>query len=248
MDRPPIREFRGRAKWAGVIGNLLLAGLGVGLAWIGFAAVPGDVAAVRALAWYTVAAALVTLGLAIATAATRRLPALRESRLEGAPALVARSWAAEWWYAVALDAGLVVLAGVLVGLGVDAGGSWVLGTVAVALVGAYFLVRVILTITGRRRNHALWLTPHEIVHDAPWGRERVRREQVVRVRPATASAELVLEVDGPVGRQVCPRPWRRTRLDAGSSRIVADCSMTAHEAGDLAAWLGSELGVCAAGR
>ncbi|WP_028644007.1 hypothetical protein [Nocardioides sp. URHA0020] len=234
MDLPRARAFTGRAKWGEVAGNLVLAALGAGLASVVFAAVPADVVPMRMLAWYTVAAVVATLALAIALAATRRLPGLREAEVEGAPALVARSWRGEWWHATALDAGLVVLAGVLTGLGL-----W-----QVAPVGAWFLVRVALTLTGRRRNEGLWLTATEVGHDAAWGRERVRREQVTRVRSIGGTSYLLLRVEGEVHRELCPRPWRRRRTTDDS--IVVRCAWLGPEADDLAAWLRAELGLEAA--
>ena len=113
-------------------GNLVLVVLGGAIAAVVFAAVPADVVAMRALAWYTVAAVAATLALAVALATTRRLPGLRESRLEGSPAVVARSWRGEWWHALALDAGLAALAIVLTVLGLRADPSWLLPSLAAA--------------------------------------------------------------------------------------------------------------------
>jgi hypothetical protein len=230
-----------------VTGNLVLALLGAALAAVVFAAVPADVAAMRALAWYTLAAAAATLALAAALATTRRLPALEQSRLDGSPALVARSWRGEWWHATALDAGLVVLAGVLTVLGLRAGESWLVPSLLVALVGAWFLVRVGLTLAGRRHGEGLWLTATEVGHDAAWGRERVRRDQVVRVRAVGGTTYLLLRVEGPIRRELCPRPWRRGRSRSDDDTIVVDCAWLGPAVDDLAAWLGAELGLDTAG-
>lgn len=238
--RPVVRPFRGRAKWDEVIGNLVLVVLGALAVTLVLVAVPADVLPIGVTVGYTVVAGLATAALAVATATTRRLPGLGEARLDGEPALVVRGWSGEWWYHLVLDSALVVLAGVLVALGLAADPSWRVPSLVLTVPGAWFLVRVLLTLTGRRRNEALWLTPDEIVHDTSWGRERVRRDQVVRVRASTVAPDLVLHVDAPVRRQLCPRPWRQ-RVGSPSGRVVVDCSRMGHEVTDLADWLREEL-------
>lgn len=228
---PPSRPFEGRAKWGDVLGNGTLAALGGGLAVGALVAIPDAPPAMQALIAYTLAASAATLVLAVATAATRQLPTLHEGRV--------RSWAGEWWYAVALDLGLAALAATLVAIGLDAGQGWLVLSLLVAVVGAYFAVRALLALTGRRRREGLWVSPDEVGHDAPWGTERVRRDQVARVRASTAADDLVIEVDGPIDRRPCPRPWRRGRVGAGPQRIVVDCSRTGHRAADVAEWLGT---------
>jgi hypothetical protein len=237
---PTARLFRGRAKWGEVAGNLFLVVVGGLLAAVVLAAVPADVTAMRALVWYTVAAVAATLVLALSIATTRRLPGLRESSIEGSPAIVARSWRGEWWHAAALDVGLVVLAGVLAVLGLRADPSWLVPSLLVAAGGAWFLVRVVLTLAGRRHNEGFWLTATEVGHDAAWGRERVGRDQVAQVRSIGGSALLRLQVDGPIRRQLCPRPWRRRRTpDDG---ITVSCAWLGPDVEDLAGWLRAELG------
>lgn len=239
VEPPRERPFRGGTKWGEVAGNAALVAVGGALAAAAFVAVPPEVVAIRVLAWYTAGAVLATALLAIALALTRRLPVLHESELDGTPALVVRAWRGEWWHTTALDAGLVVVAGALLVLGLRAGGGWAGLGLLVAAAGAWFLVRVVLTLGGRRRPEALWLTGDDVVHDAAWGRERVRRDQVARVRAATTVDRLVLEVEGPVSRQTCPRPWRRAVPGPGT--IELDCAWTGHAAHDLAAWLADEL-------
>lgn len=237
-DVPAARPFGAREKWRDVVGNVVLAALGAGLVAVAYA-VPGDPVALRVLAAYTAGATLATLALAVAMATTRRLPTVRRVRLDGTPALAVRAWPGEWWYAVTLDAGLVVAAGTLAGLGLAAGG-WLVPSLLVGVFGLYFAARLLLAVVGRRRNEAIWLTATEVVHDASWGRERVRREQVTRVRPAIGSAQVVLEIEEPARRAVCPRAWRHGRPE--DARIVVDCSWMGLEAADLARWLGAHLG------
>lgn len=244
MQTPPSRPFRGGAKWGEVAGNAALVVVGGGLVAVAYVAVPPEVTAIRVLAWYTAGAVLATAVLAIALALTRRLPVLHTSELAGAPALAVRSWRGEWWHTTALDAGLAVASAALLALGVRAGGGWAALGLLAAAVGAWFGGRVVLTVSGRRHPEALWLTPDEVVHDAPWGRERVRRDQVRRVRSATTSDHVLIEADAP-RREPCPRPWRRA-LRGGT--IEVDCSWTGHAAEDLAAWLAHELGTAPPGR
>lgn len=243
-EERPVRSFGGRAKWGEVAGNLALAALGVGLVAVALAAVPGDVVAVRALVVYTVYATVVTLALAVAIATTRQLPVVSSDRLDGEDASVVRTWSGEWWYAVALDLGLAVLAGFLLVLGLAAGGAWAVLGLLVALVGLYFLVRVVLTVTHRRRNEALWVTAREVVHDTPGGRAWVAREHVVRVRRIGETPHVLVKLDGPVHRTRCPRPWRpRPNKLADEGELVIDTSWVGHDTDVVVAWLRDELGL-----
>jgi hypothetical protein len=243
VERPKERPFSGREKWGAVVAHLVLAGLGTALAWAAVVAVPADVVAVQVLIAYTAAGVLATLGLAAATAATSRLPTLRQSSFEGSPAVVARSWSGEWWYDQVMDAGLAAVSWVLVGLALGAGTDWAVASIPVALLGAYFTGRVVLLVTGRRRNEALWLTTDEVVHETSWGVERVRREQVRRVARVGGTTYLALEVEGPVQVRPCPRLWRRRGAGPRPGQILVHCSRMGHDASDLAGWLGSEIGV-----
>lgn len=245
-DLPP-RPVPGRSRAVDAVLHLLLALVGAAAVGVALVAVPAGVVAVRVAVASTAVAVLTTLVLAVATAATRQHPVLRASSLEGAPALVVRAWAGEWWYDLVLDAGLAVLAGTLVGLALAADPPWVVAAVVVGVVGAWFLRRVLLALTGRRRVEALWLTAEEVVHDAGRRRERVRREQVTRVRPSTVGAALVLEVEGPVSRTPATRP-SRARTRARADRVVVDTSRMGHVSADLAAWLARELALAPGGR
>lgn len=250
---PPLRRFHGREKWGAVAGNLVLALLAAGAVVGVLAAVPRDVTAVMLLVGYTAYAGLLTLGLAIATSLTDWLPVVGAGTVDGEQAVGVRARPAEWWYAVALDAGLLVLGCALVGVGLAAGGQWALWSVPIGLVGAWFGVRALLAITGRRRVEALWLTADHVVHDAPWGRERVGRDQVSEVRPISGTSYVLLRVDGPVERTLCPRWWRGpdrrarpaegTGAETGTGRIELRCADVGHDPADLAAWVRDELGL-----
>lgn len=241
MDAPPGRPFAGRRKWRAVLGYLVLATLGAALATAGFVGVPADAAGLRVLTWYTVGATAATLALAGATAATRQLPTLRPGRLDGAPATVLRAWPGEWRYDAALELGLVAAATALAVLGVRAASDWTVPLLMLGPVAAWLVGRVALTLTGRRRLEALWLTADEVVHDATWGRARADRGQITRVRRLGATAYVALDVAGAVRRELCPRPWRgRVRV---TDALVLDCSWTGHDPGELATALAAELRV-----
>ncbi|GGO77882.1 hypothetical protein GCM10012276_34020 [Nocardioides deserti] len=248
---PPPRGFGGREKWGAVVANLVLALLAAAAVAGVLAAVPRDVTAVMLLVGYTAYAGLLTLGLAVATALTDRLPVVGAGTVDGEPAVGVRARPAEWWYAVALDVGLLVLGCALVGVGLAAGGEWALWSLPIGLVGAWFGVRALLAITGRRRVEALWLTADHVVHDAPWGRERVGRDQVSEVRPISGTSYVLVRVDGPVERTLCPRWWRgpdrRARpaddTGGGTGRVELRCADVGHEPADLGAWLRDELGL-----
>ncbi|MDN4162291.1 hypothetical protein [Nocardioides abyssi] len=254
---PPARRFGGREKWGAVAANLVLALLAAAAVVGVLAAVPHDVTAVMLLVGYTAYAGLLTLGLAVATALADRLPVVGAGTVEGQPAVGVRARAAEWWYAVALDVGLLMLGCALLGVGLAAGGEWALWSVPIALAGAWFGVRALLAVAGRRRVEALWLTADHVVHDASWGRERVGRDQVSEVRPIKGTSYVLLRVDGPVERTLCPRWWRGadrrarpgdrtvagTGAGTGSGRIELRCADLGHDPADLAAWVRDELGL-----
>ncbi|WP_126688228.1 hypothetical protein [Nocardioides ferulae] len=241
---PPPRRWSWRAKVGDVLGNLLLALLGVGLI-AGAYLVGRDVVMLRVLIAYTAFGVLITVALAVSIALTRRLPGLRRDRLDGEPALVVRSWPGDWWHTISLDTGLVLLAGTVVGWAGTRGTELLLLTLPVIAAGTWLLGRVILTAAGRRHREAVWLSATEIVHDAAWGRERVSREAVTRVRASTAPGAdtLVIEVDGPIDRQLVPAPWRSRRAGSPDGRMLVGCALMGHAASDLAPWLADELGI-----
>ena len=262
LDLPPSRPYRWRAKAGDVAGNLALAALAAALTAVAFV-VGRDTPMLRVLGAYTAFGALATVVLAGAMALTRRLPGLRRADLDREPALVARAWPGEWWHTLALDCGLVVVAAALVAMAASDTELLVL-TLPVAAVGLWFLGRLVLTAAGFRRREALWLTGTEVVHDAAWGRERVPRTAITRVRASTlpGGTTVVLEVgrtgaadstgrdngqhpgrptdsESPLTRQVCPRPWRRGGPRPG--RLVVDCALIGPAPADVAAWLDRQL-------
>ncbi|MCW2817922.1 MAG: hypothetical protein JWR42_709 [Marmoricola sp.] len=241
VEQPRTVPFRGRARWGAVATNLALAAGGAVLSAAVLIEVPRSVTVMHVLAWGTVYATVLTLVLAVALALTRQLPTVRRERLDGQDALVLRAWPGEWWHALALDLGLAVTAGVLVTLGLLAGSSWAWVTVTAGLVGAWFLARVVLTVLGRRRNEAVWLTPEEVVHDGPAGRERLRRTAVQRVRHAEGTHLLRIVSDGPVERETCPRPWRPRRRGTRPDDLWVDLALVGHDLDDVAAWLHEEI-------
>lgn len=220
--------------------DLVLAAIGAALAGGVIAQVPAGVVVMRVLAIYTLYAVAVTVLLALARALTRQLPTVRPGQLDEEKAWVLRSWAGDWWYSTALDAGLAVLGGWLAVLGLRAGGEWVLPSLVVASAGAWFLVRVGLGLVGRRSRETLWVTAGEVVHDSSWGRARGACGDVVDV--SGRGTRLVIRFNAPVGMAPCPRPWRRGRRPAPPDAILFFCFGTGHEAEDLAGWVRSELG------
>jgi hypothetical protein len=197
----------------------------------------GDVPFVRALGVYTAGAAGATLVLAVVRAMTRRLPVLE--REEPGDSWVLRAWGADWSHATLLDLGLGVLGAWLAALGLRAGGDLVAPAVAVGVTGAWFLVRVGLTVAGRRSRETLRVTPDRVVHDSSWGRVWCPREAVVGVTPR--GSRLVLRLDRSAEQRPCPRPWRRRRRGAADDEIVLDCRRTGHAAADLARWCQGRL-------
>lgn len=233
---PPVSPYRGRDKWGDVALDVSLAVLGGLLGWGALTAL-GDVPFVRALGVYTAGAAGATLVLAVVRAGTRRLPVLE--REEAGDSWVLRAWPGDWSHATLLDLGLGVLGVWLAALGLRAGGDLVAPAVAVGVAGAWFLVRVGLTVAGRRSRETLRVTPEQVVHDSPWGRVWCPRDAVVGV--TARGSRLVLRLDRPVEQRPCPRPWRRRRRGAADDEVVVDCSLTGHAAAGLARWCQDRL-------
>ena len=238
MARPHHVAHSDRAKWVPVAADLALAGAGAALAVGVLAELGDDAVPIRVLAYYTLYAVAATLVLALARALTRELPTLRRTRFEGGDAWVLRAWAGDWWHATALDVGLVVLAGWLAVLGIRAGEDWWVPSVLVATTGAWFLVRVLLGVTGRRSRQTLWLTDREVVHDSPRGRARTPRSGVVEA--TGRGARVLLRLDRPAELHLCPRPWR-SGAQVPLVMIPFVCSDTGHRATDVVRWVGSEL-------
>ncbi|QGG41768.1 hypothetical protein [Aeromicrobium yanjiei] len=234
-------RFGGRAKWGAVATNLIIAALGTFLVVVAFVAVPADVHALRALGWYTVAATVLTVALAVALAATGRLPTVDRVDLDGEEARGVESWPWQWRYDLVIDLGLGAALLTVAGIGLVEGGSWLVPSVAVGLVGIWFLVRAILSASGRRRNEALWLTSSELVHDTVNGRERCGRASVTRV--AAIDQYVVADIEGRTRHQPAPppRPWRRRRRLDNPRTVVFDTTLTGHTPQQMADWLRTEL-------
>ncbi|MEU0267331.1 hypothetical protein [Nocardioides sp. NPDC006303] len=238
VTSPDVVPFRGRDKWGEIAGNAILAALGVALAWVGFTQVPGQVTPIRVASWFTVFAVGVTIVLVIALVFTRQLPTLRERNVGGAQVLEVHAWRGDWWHAMSLDAALAAAGLLVVSLGFQAGGQWVLPALCVGLVAFWYLGRVLMAALGRRRNEGLVLLDESIVHNTSSGWSQSARSEVRSVRARGNSVLLTLR--SPANVNECPVLWR------GSTRIPADkmvikCSMMGHTANDLAQWLQDEL-------
>lgn len=232
-------RFGGRAKWGAVTSHLILAALGTFLVVVAFVAVPADVHAMRAVGWYTLLATVLTLALAVALATTTQLPTVHRADLDGEDARGVESWPWEWRYDLVIDLGLGAALLTVAAIGVDAGNGWLAPSLVVALVGAFFLVRALLSATGRRRNEALWLTRSDLVHDTANGRGRCGRDRVTRV--TTIDQFVIADIDTAIDQRLPPRPWRRRpRLD-NPLTIVFDAKMTGHTPEQIADWLRTEL-------
>lgn len=240
---PQAVPFRGREKWGEVVGNLFLAALGSLLAWVAFTQVPADVAPVRVAAWFTVLAVGITIVLALTLAGTRQLPTVESCVHDGEKGFEVHAWRGDWWHALALDLGLGIAGLVICVLGFRAGGDWFLGAVIVGALGAWFLVRALLAVVGRRRNEAFLLLDDYIVHNTPAGWAGCPRSSVQKVRGRGNAVVLILEPSAVVTE--CPAPWRGSRRIAADSMVVR-CSMMGHTAEGLADWLQQELGLSGA--
>lgn len=244
MSLPEAIPFRGRAKWGEAAGNLFLAALGSLLAWVAFSQVPADVVPVRAAAWFTVFAVGITIVLVLALIGTRQLPTVEPHVRDGKEGFEVHAWRGDWWHAVALDFGLGAAGVVICVLGFRAGSDWFLGALIVGAIGAWFLVRVVLAVTGRRRNEAFLLLDDYIVHSSPAGWSGCPRSSVQVVRRRGNAVVLILE--SPAVVTECPAMWRGRRRIAADSMVVR-CSMMGHTAEALADWLQDELGLNAEG-
>ncbi|AWB92627.1 hypothetical protein [Aeromicrobium chenweiae] len=232
-------RFGGRAKWGRVTSHLVLAALGAFLTVVAFVAVPADVHAVRALGWYTLAATVLTLAVTAALAGVGQLPTLHAASVDGDEGRGVEAWPWEWRYDLALDLGLGIVLVVVAAIGAAAGNGWLAPSVVVALAAAWFLVRVGLSLSGRRRNEALWLTRGDLVHDTVNGRGRCGRDHVTRV--STIDRFVIADVDTATTQKLPPRPWRRRRRLNDPRTMVFDTSMTGHTPEQIADWLRTEL-------
>jgi len=239
VTTPAIRPFTGRDKWGHVAMYAALSGLGLLLAW-GAWAVDHENTFLRVLVLYTLVGVALTAILAVALAFTGRLSTLREETFEGRPARVLQSWAGEWWHTIALDAALATGAFVLAGLGIRQGADLLWPGVVVGIVGLWWLVRIILSATGRRHREGLRLTADELVLESGEGRLRCPPGAVTGVTTREDWGVVVGIRDGAVIKH-CPWPWRSRSRRLGEHIGVVDVGMTAHSNADVAHWLAGEL-------
>lgn len=240
MSVPEVIPFRGREKWGEVAGNLFLAALGSLLAWVAFSQVPADAVPMRVAAWFTVFAVGITIVLILALVGTRQLPMVESLVRDGKKGFEVHAWRGDWWHAVALDLGLGTAGVVICVLGLRAGSDWFLGALIVGALGAWFLVRALLAVGGRRRNEALLLLNDYIVHNTPAGWSGCPRSSVQMVRGRGNAVVLILKAPAVVTE--CPALWRGSRRIAADSMVVR-CSMMGHTAEGLAEWLQDALGL-----
>jgi hypothetical protein len=236
-------RYGGRAKWAEVFLNLLLALLAVGFAAVVLTQVPPDAYPIHALAWYTLWGALVCAGLAVAHAVTRQMPTVERRVVQGSPASGVRAWRGERMFEVGTDLGLGVVALAITVMGLVAGGEWVVPSLLLGVGGAWFVVRAALSTIGPRRDEALWLTDEHLVHYSKRGREQCARSQIVLVR--AMNDDVMVMVNGPIERRLVPFLWRprgtSTRLK--QEQIWFPTRHVGHTADQLATWLSAELGL-----
>ncbi|SKB02609.1 hypothetical protein SAMN06295879_3563 [Agreia bicolorata] len=227
--------------------NLLPVPLGGALAAVVFTQIPSDVYPMQALAWYTIWAMLLSVGLAIALAITRQMPTVERGIVDGSPAQGVRAWRGERLFDTGFDLGLGGVAAVLTAMGLVAGGEWVVPSLLVAAVGAWFAVRAVLSTVGPRREEALWLTDDRLVHYSKRGRESCERGQIQLVR--AMNDMVMILVDGPIDRHLVPLPWRlrRPAHKLREHTMWFRIEHVGHSADQLATWLQTELGIDAHG-
>ncbi|WP_328527393.1 hypothetical protein OG984_16585 [Nocardioides sp. NBC_00368] len=244
MRAPEAIPFRGRAKWGEVAGNVLLAALGSLLAWVAFSQVPANVLPVRVAAWFTLFAVVITLVLVLALVVTRQMPTVEPHVHDGKAGFEVHAWRGDWWHAIGLDLGLGTAGVVICVLAVRAGSDWLLGALVVGTLGAWFLIRALLAVVGRRRNEALLFLDDYVIHRTPAGWSGCPGSSVQAVRGRGNAVVLIL--DSPAVVTECPALWRGSRRIAADSMVVR-CSMMGHTAEALADWLQDALGLNADG-
>lgn len=240
VDRPEGDELRrGRERRTEIAFHLGLLVVGVTFA-VGVGAAPiGDYLAVQIIVVYTILVGVAAGVLAVALLLTAALPGVSERQIDGERGRGFHAWRGDWIFSVGVDIGLVVLGVVLIVLGVRDVESWAPFTIPGAAVTAWFAVRVLLVVTGRRRNEALWLTDEHLVHDSADGRARLRRDDVSAI--VSGKVSMVVLAERPVDRQGPPPGWRPYgRAQANELRI--DCALTGPTAEQLQRWLEDQLG------
>jgi hypothetical protein len=236
MGDAETTSYDRRARRADLGADLAILVVGLAGAAVILTQVPADVVAMRALAVYALFAALGAGVLAVARLRTRTFPGLREATVDGRPARGVRAWSGPFVHSVSLDVGLVALGAVVSSIGVASGSAWAALWVPALVATAWFAVRVVLVLVGRRRVDALWLTDQHVVHDSAAGRARIPRTDVESVRPWSGG----LFVDGPTSRSGPPLGFRAgARARPGELRV--DTSLMGVGPHDLAAWLRAQL-------
>ena len=241
-------RYRGRTKWTEVFLNLLLVPFGAGFAAVIFTQLPADAYPMRALAWYTVWATLLCAVLAISHAATQQMPTVERKIVDGSPASGVRAWRGERIFHIGTDLGIGVVAAALTVMAFVDGGEWVVPSLLVAAVGAWFAVRAVLCTIGPRHGEALWLTDEHLVHNSERGRERCERARITHVR--AMNDDVLVMVNGPIDRRLVPFLWRRglrwrprrTAAEFTEHTIWFPTQHVGHTAEQLATWLSKELG------
>lgn len=239
-DAPPAAPYAGREKWGNVARLTALGVLVAGMTVVAFA-IPDPPPAILVLGAYGAFSTALLLVMAAANLATKQLPTLSSSEVEGQPVVGVKGWQVPWWPRVASNVadtvGLVLL-GVL---GLREGGEWTPFAVLVLLVAIWPAGRVVLALLGRRHSDALWVGADEVLGYDGHGSYRCSRGDVVKVIGGTES-DTVIVVASHVERRPCPRPWAGRRRWA-DDELGLDCTLTAHDPEGLAAWLRTQIGV-----
>lgn len=239
-DAPRALPHAGREKWSAVAQLTFTSLLGAAMIAVAFA-IPNPPTAILVLGWYGVVTFGLGILMAVANIVTKQLPAVSEGDVGGRPAVGVEGWWVPWWPRVvsnvADSVGLVLLGY----LGLREGGEWVPFAVLALVLAVWPAGRVVLALTRRRHNDAIWVTDHEVIGFDGHGSYRCAQGDVVKVIGGTES-DTVIVVATQVERRPCPRPWasrRRWALD----EVGMDCTLTAHDPEGLASWLRARIGV-----
>lgn len=158
-----------------------------------------------------------------------------------APAVGVQAWRPEWWFSNATDMGLAAAAFSLALMGVRDGEFRVPGLV-VGVVGLWWAVRALLSLTPRRNNTGLWLTRDSLVLESGEGRVTCPRAAVTAVGTRGDWGVVVGMREGVVWQRP-PVGWRPRDQRLGEHHAAVSLAMTANDPHDVAGWLAGELGV-----